>query len=237
MTKVPHATPTAGKTLLTPKDHGLILIDHQSQMAFATRSIDIQELRNNCALVAKSAKGFGVATILTTVAEKSFSGPIFSEIRNVFPEANLIDRTTMNSWEDKNVIDAVNHLKISRLVFAGLWTSVCISGPVLSAIEQGFDVYVITDACGDISREAHEMAMNRMIAAGARPITSVMYLLELQRDWARGETYGLTTQIAREHAGGYGLGIDYAKSMFGAQEGNVAPSQKSTMATEANREN
>src|SRR5687767_11698947 len=110
MSQIPHATPTAGKSLLTPKDHGLIMIDHQSQMSFATRSIDIQELRNNCALVSKAAKAFGVATILTTVAEKSFSGPIFSEIRNVFPNAELIDRTTMNSWEDKNVINAVNKL-------------------------------------------------------------------------------------------------------------------------------
>src|SRR4051794_34686560 len=101
MSNLPHATPTAGKMLLTPKDHGLILIDHQSQMAFATTSIDVAELRNNCALIAKAAKAFGVQTILTTVAEKSFSGPIFSEIRNVFPKADVIDRTTMNSWEDK----------------------------------------------------------------------------------------------------------------------------------------
>jgi nicotinamidase-related amidase len=235
MSNVPHATPTAGKTLLTPKDHTLIMIDHQSQMAFATRSIDIQELRNNCALVAKAAKAFGASTILTTVAEQSFSGPIFSEIRSVFPDADLIDRTTMNSWEDKNFIDAVNQHQKSRLVFSGLWTSVCISGPVLSAIDQGFEAYVITDACGDVSKEAHEMAMHRMIAAGARPITSIMYLLELQRDWARAETYDITTKIAREHAGGYGLGIGYAKTMFGAQEGKVEPERESTMATSAAR--
>jgi nicotinamidase-related amidase len=233
MSTIPNATATAGKSLLTPKDHGLIMIDHQSQMAFATRSIDIQELRNNCALVAKAAKAFGVATILTTVAEKSFSGPIFPEIRHVFPEAAIIDRTTMNSWEDKNVIDAVNQIRTSRLVIAGLWTSVCISGPVLSAIDQGFELYVITDACGDVSKEAHEMAMQRMIAAGARPITSVMYLLELQRDWARAETYDITTSIAKEHAGGYGLGIDYAKAMFGGQEGKVEPEKESTMAASA----
>jgi nicotinamidase-related amidase len=230
MSNFTQATPTPGKSLLTPKDHVLILIDHQSQMAFPTRSIDVAELRNNCALMSKAAKAFGVPTILTTVAEKSFSGPIFSEIRNVFPDANIIDRTTMNSWEDKNVIEAVNQLKKSRLVIAGLWTSVCISGPVVSAIEQGFDVYVITDACGDVSREAHEMAMHRMIAVGARPITSVMYLLELQRDWARAETYDITTNIAKEHAGGYGLGIQYAKVMFGAQEGKVEPEKESTMA-------
>lgn len=236
MSKHPHATPTAGKSLLTPQDHALILIDHQSQMAFATRSIDLQELRNNCALISKAAKAFSVSTILTTVASKSFSGPIFPEIRNVFPAASLLDRTTMNSWEDRNVIDAVNRSGKSRLVFAGLWTSVCISGPVLSAIDQGFEAYVITDACGDVSKEAHEMAMHRMIAAGARPITSIMYLLELQRDWARSETYDITTTIAKEHAGGYGLGIHYAKSMFGAEEGRLQPSAHSTMAAETSND-
>lgn len=230
---MPKANPTAGKTLLTPKDHVLIMIDFQSQMAFPTRSIDIQQLRNNAALVSKSAKGFDVSTLLTTVAEKSFSGPMFKEILNEFPKAQVIDRSTMNSWEDKNFIAELNRLNKPRLVFCGLWTSVCISGPVLSAIEQGFEVYVITDACGDVTTEAHEMAMQRMISAGAHPLTSVTYLLELQRDWARAETYDLVMEIAKEHAGGYGLGIEYAKSMFGAQEGKVEPEKKSTMASEA----
>jgi nicotinamidase-related amidase len=221
MSTIPKATPTAGKLLLTPKDHALILIDHQPQMAFATRSIDIGELRNNCALVSKAARAFGVATILTSVAEKSFSGPLFSEITTVFPETEVIDRTTMNAWEDANFIEALNRVQKPRLVIGGLWTSVCISGPVISAIEQGFEVYVITDTCGDVSKEAHEMALHRMITAGARPITAVTYLLELQRDWARVETYGQTSSIAKEHAGGYGLGMLYAKAMFSAQEGKA----------------
>jgi nicotinamidase-related amidase len=230
---MPKATPTAGKLLLTPTDHALIMIDHQSQMAFATRSIDLQLLRNNCALVSKASKAFSVPTVLTTVAEKSFSGPIFPEIHQVFSEAKVIDRTTMNSWEDKNFIEEINRLNKQRLVFCGLWTSVCISGPVLSAIDQGFEAFVITDACGDVSEEAHEMAMHRMISAGAHPITSVMYLLELQRDWARGETYDITATIAKEHAGGYGLGVQYAKSMFGAEEGKIEAEKKSTLAGSA----
>jgi nicotinamidase-related amidase len=104
-------------------------------------------------------------------------------------------------------------------VIAGLWTSVCIVGPALSAMEQGFEVYVITDACGDVSIEAHERAVARMIQAGARPLTSLQYLLELQRDWARKDTYNLTAGIAIAHAGGYGLGMQYAGTMFGAHEG------------------
>jgi nicotinamidase-related amidase len=216
------ATPTAGKSLLTPQDHILILIDQQSQMAFATASIDGATLRTNSALVARAAAGFGVATILTTVAEKSFSGPMFDEIREAFPGAPAIDRTTMNTWEDANVIDRVNAIGKRRLVLAGLWTSVCIVGPALSALEQGFEIYVIADACGDVSAEAHDRAMERMIQAGVRPMTSIQYLLELQRDWARGETYELTTGIAKKYGGAYGLGLIYAKTMFGASEGHAA---------------
>lgn len=206
-------------SLLTPADHALILIDFQPQMAFATKSIDPTLLRNNAALTARAAASFKVPAILTTVAEKSFSGPMFSEITEAFPGQPLIDRTTMNTWEDQAVIDQVNRLEKTRLVFAGLWTSVCIVGPVLSALEQGFDVYVITDASGDISEEAHERAVQRMVQAGAKPLTSLQYLLELQRDWARGETYDSTTGIAKQWGGAYGLGVTYAKSMFGASEG------------------
>ncbi len=213
------ATPTPGSQLVTPKDHTLIMIDFQSQMSFATKSIDAVTLRNNAALVAHAAAGFGVSTILTTVAEKSFSGPMFEEITAAFPGQKLLDRTSMNTWEDAAVIKEINAIGKTRLVFSGLWTGVCIVGPTLSALEQGFEVYVIADACGDVSDEAHERAMQRMIQAGARPMTSLQYLLELQRDWARTETYDMTTGIAKKFGGAYGLGIIYAKTMFGAHEG------------------
>jgi nicotinamidase-related amidase len=214
------AQPKPGKTLLSPADHTLIMIDHQSQMSFATKSIDAILLRNNCALVAKAAREFKVSTILTTVAEKSFSGPIYEEIRSVFPQAEIIDRTTMNTWEDARIAKRVNEIGKSRIVLAGLWTSVCIVGPALSAIDQGFEVYVIADACGDVSDEAHGRAIDRCVQAGARPMTSLQYLLELQRDWARTETYAQTTALAAVHGGAYGLGVIYAKTMFGASEGH-----------------
>jgi nicotinamidase-related amidase len=208
-----------GSKLLTPKDHALILIDDQSQMAFATHSIDAISLRNNAGLVARAAASFRVPTILTTVAEKSFSGPMFAEVTDPFPGLELLDRTSMNTWEDAAVIKRVNVIGKTRLVFAGLWTSVCIVGPTLSALEQGFEVYVIADACGDVSVEAHNRALERMEQAGARPMTSLQYLLELQRDWARSETYESTTGIARVYGGAYGLGLIYAKTMFHAHEG------------------
>ncbi|WP_114943386.1 hydrolase [Microvirga calopogonii] len=214
------ATPTPGVQLVTPKDHTLIMIDFQSQMSFATKSIDAVMLRNNAALVAHAASGFGVSTILTTVAEKSFSGPMFSEITDAFPGQALLDRTSMNTWEDAAVIERINEIGKNRIVLSGLWTSVCIVGPALSALDQGFEVYVIADACGDVSEEAHERAMERMVQAGVRPMTSLQYLLELQRDWARAETYDMTTGIAKKYGGAYGLGIIYAKTMFGASEGD-----------------
>jgi nicotinamidase-related amidase len=212
------ATTTPGKTLLSPTDHALVLIDYQSQMAFATKSIAPELLRNNAALISRAAAGFEVPTILTTVAEKSFSGPMFAEVTDAFPGQRLLDRTSMNTWEDAAVIEEVNRIGKDRIVFAGLWTSVCIVGPTLSALDQGFEVYVITDACGDVSAEAHERAVERMVQAGARPVTSVQYLLELQRDWARADTYELTTGIAEKWGGAYGIGITYAKAMFGASE-------------------
>lgn len=212
------AKPTPGKSLLDPTNHTLILIDHQPQMAFATKSIDIVELRNNITGLAKAAKVFNVPTILTTVAEKSFSGPLFPEVQAVFPGVRPIDRTTMNTWEDKRITDEVNRLGKKKIVIAALWTEVCGVGPALSALDQGYDVYFVTDASGGVSEEAHEMAVQRMVQAGAHPITWLQYLLELQRDWARGGTYEAVTGIAKEHGGGYGLGIIYAKKMFGASE-------------------
>ncbi len=213
------ATPTPAKGLISPTNHALVLIDFQSQMAFATKSIPAELLRNNAALISNGAAGFKVPTILTTVAEKSFSGPMFSEIAEAFNGQTMLDRTSMNTWEDAAVIKEINRIGQDRIVFAGLWTSVCIVGPTLSALEQGFEVYFIADACGDISPEAHERAVERMIQAGARPMTSLQYVLELQRDWARTETYDMTTGIARKWGGAYGLGITYAKTMFGASEG------------------
>ncbi len=213
-----HAKP--GATLLSPNDHTLIMIDHQSQMAFATKSIDAVQLRNNAALVARAAAEFKVSTILTTVAEKSFSGPIFQEIKEALPDVEVTDRTTMNTWEDSAIAVRVNAIGKGRIVLAGLWTSVCIVGPALSALDQGFEVYVIADCCGDVSDEAHERAMQRMIQLGARPMTSLQYLLELQRDWARGETYAQTVATSIAHGGSYGLGLIYAKTMFGGGEGH-----------------
>ncbi len=214
-----NAKAVPSQKLLTPTNHTLLMIDHQPQMAFGTSSINIQELRNNVTGLAKAAKVFKVPTVLTTVAAESFSGPIFPEIQAVFPDQKPIDRTTMNAWEDQRVVDKVNSYGNKKLVVSGLWTEVCDLSVVLSAIDQGYEVYIVTDTSGGVSKEAHDMAIQRMIQAGAAPITWVQYLLELQRDWARSETYTATTDIAKEHGGAYGLGIIYSQKMFGGSEG------------------
>ncbi len=144
---------------------------------------------------------------------------MFPEILRVFPKQKPIDRTTMNAWEDARVVKKVKEYGKKKLVIAALWTEVCGIGPVLSAIEVGYEVYFVTDASGGVSDEAHNMAVQRMIQAGATPMTWLQYMLELQRDWARGETYEAVTGIAKEHGGGYGLGIIYAKEMFHGSEG------------------
>ncbi|NAS11494.1 hydrolase [Poritiphilus flavus] len=204
----------ASKELLNPTNHTLILIDHQSQMAFAVESQPIEELRNNLGLVSEAAVLYEVPTIVTTIAEKSFSGPVFPEIRDIFTDrSNYIDRSTMNTWEDTRVVKQVEKLGKKKLVIAGLWTEVCVLFPTLSAIEDGYEVYIITDASGGLSQEAHDMSIQRAVQAGARPITSLQYMLEIHRDWARSETYNEIVRISKKYGGSYGLGIDYIKTM------------------------
>jgi len=201
--------------LLSPDNHALILIDFEGQMAFATKSISINELRTNVAIVAGASKIFNIPTVVTTVAEESFAGPVFPEVEEFYPQATsgYIDRTSMNTWEDEAAYKAITGTGKQKLVMAGLWTGVCIVGPALSALTEGYEVFVITDACGDVSDEAHERAIQRMVHAGVRPITAVQYLLELQRDWARTETYVAVTDLMKKYGAGYGLGIQYAHKM------------------------
>jgi nicotinamidase-related amidase len=202
--------------LLSPGNHTLVLIDFEGQMAFATKSIPTNELRINTAIIAGASKIFNVPTIVTTVAEDSFSGPVFPEIEEFYPQATsgYIDRTSMNTWEDEPAYNAIVATGRKRIVLAGLWTSVCIVGPALSALSEGYEVFVVTDACGDVSTEAHERAVQRMVHEGVKPITAVQYLLELQRDWARQETYGPVTSLMKKYGGAYGLGIHYAHNML-----------------------
>lgn len=209
--------------LLTPDNCAVLLIDYEPQMAFAVKNIDGETLVNNAVGLAKAAKVFNIPTIITTVAAKTFSGPIFSQLRDVFPDAEIIDRTSINAWEDKRFADAVKKTGRKKLVLGGLWTELCIAMPVISALEEGYETYVVADACGDINDIAHDMAMMRMVQAGAVPMTWLQVLLELQRDWARKETYDAVLEVIRDHAGTYGLGVQYAKAVLGEHGGTSMP--------------
>jgi len=201
--------------LLTPTNHTLVLVDYEGQMAFATKSIGIGDLRDNTGLIAGGSKIFNVPTVITTVAEKAFSGPVFPEITEFYPDTkSYIDRTTMNTWEDEKAHAAIVAKGKKKIVFGGLWSEVCIVGPALSALAEGYEVYVITDASGGVSNEAHTMAMQRLIQAGVQPMTATQYVLELQRDWARQETYVAVTSLFKKYGGAYGLGIIYAHEML-----------------------
>lgn len=218
--------------LLTPQNCAVILIDHQPQMAFGVSSIDRQTLINNVVGLAKAAKIFKVPTILTTVAAKSFSGELFPEIQEIFPDHAPIDRTSMNSWDDKNFRAAVTKSGRKKLVIAALWTEVCLTMPTIEAMEEGYEVYMVTDASGGTTKEAHDMSIQRLIQAGAVPVTWLQVLLEFQRDWARQETYDVVLDVAKEHAGAYGIGIRYAKSILGAHanEGGAAHPKSEALA-------
>jgi len=200
--------------LLTPDNCTVILIDHQPQMAFAVQSIDRQTLVNNVTGLAKAAKVFNVPVVLTSVAAKTFSGDIFPEVQAVFPDLQPIDRTSMNSWDDEKFRAAVERIGRKKLVIAALWTEVCLVMPVINALQAGYEIYTVADASGGTSVEAHNMAIQRCIQAGAVPVTWMQVLLEFQRDWARQETYLPLLKVAQAHGGAYGVGIGYAKSML-----------------------
>lgn len=201
------------RELLNPTNSALILIDHQPQMAFGVQSIDRQQLKNNTVALAKSAKIFNVPTLLTSVETESFSGYIWPELLGVFPGQQPIERTSMNSWEDEKFVAAVKATGRKKLIMAALWTEVCLTFPALEAIEAGYEVYIVTDASGGTSQEAHDMAVQRMIQAGAIPVTWQQVLLEYQRDWSKRESYDAVMELVREHSGAYGMGVDYAYTM------------------------
>lgn len=215
MVDISQVSATPSPDLLTPDNAVVLFVDHQPQMFFGTGSGDRTAIINATVGLAKAAKAFDVPTVLTTVAAESFSGPLLPQLAAVFPKAEVLDRTSMNAWEDEAVVEAVKATGRGKVVIAGLWTEVCLVLPVLSMIDQGYEVYVVTDASGGVSPQAHEHAVQRMMHSGAVPVTWVQVLLELQRDWARQETYGAVMEIVKEHAGAYGLGVVYAQAVIG----------------------
>ena len=199
--------------ILTQKNSILLMIDYQPQMIFGISNIDRQTLKNNAIGLAKSAQLFNVPTIITAVESESFSGYVMPELLDVFPSQNVLDRTSMNAWDSESVRKAVAATNRKKLILAGLWTEVCINLCAFSALADGYEIYVVEDACGGTSKMAHYAAMQRMMQCGIVPLTWQQLLLEWQRDWAKKETYNGVMSIVCEHSGAYGAGVDYVSTI------------------------
>jgi nicotinamidase-related amidase len=211
------------KGLLTPDNCVITLIDHQPQMLFGVTSIDRQSLINNVVGFAKSAKIFDVPLILSTVETKSFSGNLWPQLQAIYPDQKPIERSSMNSWDDENFVAAVKKTERKKIVLAGLWTQVCVTFPTVQAINDGYEVYIVEDLCGDLDVRTHDAAMRRVEQAGAKPVTWIQVLLEWQRDWAKKETYDAVMNVVKSHGGAYGMGVEYAYTMVHGAPGSVYP--------------
>lgn len=208
------------EALLTPEDSVLVLIDHQPFQFANLHSHEPTMVLNNVIGLAKTAKAFGVPTILTTVI-KDRGGALIQGLQEVFPEQTPIDRTFINTWQDQRVVDAVRATGRKKLVLAALWTEICLAMPAIQAAGEGWEVYAVTDASGGVTVEAHDMAVRRMIAAGVTPITWLAVMGEWQRDWAREDTVPGVASILGPHAGGTGVAFAWELQLLGASAGGA----------------
>jgi nicotinamidase-related amidase len=199
--------------LFTADDSVVVFIDHQPQMTFGVANIERSLLINNVTLLAKVAKEFNVPTVLTAVETESFSGYLWPQLLDVFPGQPVIERTSMNSWDDAGFRKAIEATGRKNIIMTGLWTEVCVTWPTIEMIGAGYNVYVVDDCCGATSPAAHEAALSRMVQAGATRLTTIPALLEFQRDWKNREHYNNLMGILKQHAGAYGVGVEYAYTM------------------------
>lgn len=210
---MPSAHKRSEKGLLTPDNCVLAMIDLQPQMLFGTSNFDRQGIINANVALSKAARVFDIPVVLTTVETKSFSGHMWPQVQAIFPDQKPIERSSMNSWDDKNFVSAIEKTGRKKIVMTGLWTETCVALPTIQAIHDGYEVYVAEDCCGDVSQLAHDNAMRRMTQAGATPVMALSVMLELQRDWAFHDTYDAMMDIVKNHFGAYGVGVEYAYTM------------------------
>jgi nicotinamidase-related amidase len=206
---------TKSSPLLGPDQPTILLVDPQPGLAFAVQSIDQQALTNNLQALAKTAHAFALPLIVSTSATKVYSGPVMTALRNVLPpDAPVVDRRSMNVWEDGAAREAVVKTGRKRLVIAGLLTEACASFPALDALAEGYEVFIVADACGGATTVSHDLALQRLRDRGAQLPSWLQLLLELQRDWTRQATYAAARSIVESHAGSYGIGLAYARDML-----------------------
>ena len=212
--------------MISPENSALVLIDFQPAMYQGVESHDRLSVFNNVQILAKGAKLFGLPTVMSTVAKDSFSGPFMPEVTDLFPDHEIVDRTSINSWLDPNFRRAVEATGRKKIVLAGLWTEACVMFPTLDLLREGYEVYIPADACGDVTPEAHERAMQRLIQAGAVPMNALQFIFELQQDWARGNTYDGVMEILKAHTP-YGIQVRFSKWALGehASEAGAAAAE------------
>jgi nicotinamidase-related amidase len=201
------------RKLYTPQDSAVVFIDHQPQMTFGVANIDRATLMNNVVLLAKVAKEFKVPAVLTAVETEGFSGYVWPQLLDVFPGQGVVERTSMNAWDDAGFRGAVETTGKKNIILTGLWTEVCVTWPTLSMLDAGFNIYVVEDCCGATSNAAQDAALSRMVQAGAVRLTTIAALLEWQRDWKNKEHYNNLMGLLKQHAGAYGSGVEYAYTM------------------------
>ena len=201
------------RKLYTPQDSAVVFIDHQPQMLFGVAGVDRAAFINNVVLLAKVAKEFEVPTVLTAVETEGFSGYVFPQLLDVFPGQPVVERSSMNSWDDAGFRKAIEATGKKNILLTGLWTEVCITWPTLEMLDAGYNIYIVDDCCGATSQAAQEAALSRMVQAGATRLTTIAALLEWQRDWANKEHYDALMGLLKQHAGAYGAGVDYAYTM------------------------
>lgn len=201
------------QTLYTPDDTAVVFIDFQPQMTFGVANIDRSLLINNVTLLAKVAKEFNVPAVLTAVETESFSGYIWPQLLDVFPGQAVVERTSMNSWDDAGFRKAIEATGRKNIIMTGLWTEVCVTWPTIEMLGAGYNIYVVEDCCGATSPAAQEAALSRMVQAGAVRVTTIPALLEWQRDWKNKEHYNVLMGLLKQQGGAYGIGVEYAYTM------------------------
>ncbi len=212
------AFPKVGlEALLTPDNCVVVLIDHQPFQLANVNSHEPTMVINNTIGLAMTAKAYGIPTILTTVTEER-GGQIFKGIQDIFPDQKTINRTYINAWEDQRVVEAVKKTGRRKIVFAALWTEMCLAMPAIQAMGEGYDVYVVTDASAGVSVEAHDMAIRRLVAAGAQPVTWLGMAGELQRDWARTQYLEDVAKIFAERGGATGAALAWEMQLLHASK-------------------
>ena len=194
MTSAPVRDPIADH-LLTPENAAFLFIDYQPAQLAAVRSMDHALMMKNVVSTVRTIKTFGVPVVHSTVNVAAGQGPTLPEVASLLTDDKPLDRTTVNSWEDIEFVQAVHATGRRKLIICALWTEICMAFTALDALREGYEVYPVVDAIGGTSPEAHRAGLDRVIQAGGQPISWVSLACELQRDWARQDTVAAIVEI------------------------------------------